>query len=170
LSALQYYVLDTNTIIDLHLGNLLQRIFRLPCRFSVTDSLIDEFHNPPFRVLEELGLCFESLSSEEMAEIPVLMERYPKPSFYDISVMVLAKARNTVLITGDEALRHAATDNGVDCRGTCWLIDYLASEFLITYAEAIAAYNVIRKKPRYPPRDECRSLLARWKQRQKMLE
>lgn len=168
MSALQYYVLDTNTIIDLHFGNLLEKIFRLPCRFSVTDSLIDEFHNPPFRVLEELGLYFESLSSEEMAEIPLMMERYPKPSFYDISVMVLAKSRNTVLITGDEALRNAAADNSVDCRGTCWLIDYLANEGLISYTEAIAAYNRILKKPRYPPKNECRALLVRWRARQKL--
>lgn len=53
MSAQQFYVLDTNTIIDLHFGNLLEKIFQLPCRFSVTDSLIDEFHNPPFRVLKE---------------------------------------------------------------------------------------------------------------------
>lgn len=168
MSAQQFYVLDTNTIIDLHFGNLLEKIFQLPCRFSVTDSLIDEFHNPPFRVLEELGLCFESLSSEEMAKTILLMERYPKPSFYDISVMILAKSRNTVLITGDEALRNAAADNSVECRGTCWLIDYLADERIISYTEAIAAYHVILKKPRYPPKDECKALLAKWRQRQKL--
>lgn len=168
LSAPQYYVLDTNTIIDLHFGKLLDKIFQLPCKFSVTDSLSDELHNPPFRVLEEMGLIFESLTSEEMGEISPMMGRYPKPSYYDISVLVLARSRHTILITGDEALRNAAADNSVECRGTCWLIDYLANEGLITYTEAIAAYNVILKKPRYPPKDECRALLAMWKQRQKL--
>ena len=168
MSALQYYVLDTNTIIDLHFGKLLHLLFQLPCRFLVTDVLSDEFHNPPFRVLAEMGLCFESLTSEEVGEISVMMGRYPKTSYYDLSVLILARSRNTILITGDEALRNAAADNSVDCRGTCWLIDYLANKKLITFTEAIAAYNVIVKKPRYPPKDECRALLTIWKQRQRL--
>ena len=170
LSAQQYYVLDTNTIIDLHFGKLLDKVFQLPCKFLITDLLREELLNPPFDVLAEMGLLVESLTSEEVGEIPVMMGRYPKPSYYDISVLILARSKNTVLITGDEALRNAAADNSVECRGTCWLIDYLANEGLITYTEAIAAYTVILKKPRYPPKDECRALLAMWKQRQKLLE
>ena len=134
----------------------------------ITDLLREELLNPPFDVLAEMGLLVDSLTSEEVGEIPIMMGRYPKPSYYDISVLILARTKNTILITGDEALRNAAADNSVECRGTCWLIDYLANEGLITYTEAIAAYNVILKKPRYPPKDECRALLAMWKQRQKL--
>lgn len=170
MSAQPCYVLDTNTIIDLHCAKLLPHVFRLPCKFSVTDSLADEFLNPPFRVLAGLGLRFESLNSEENRAISALMERYPKPSYYDLSVLVLARSKHTILITGDDALRNAAADNGVDCHGTCWLIDYLANEGLITYTEAIVAYQVIVKKPRYPPKNECKALLAHWRQRQKLLE
>jgi hypothetical protein len=133
----------------------------LPCKFSVTDSLADEFLNPPFRVLAGLGLRFESLNSEENRAISALMERYPKPSYYDLSVLVLARSKHTILITGDDALRNAAADNGVDCH---------ANEGLITYTEAIVAYQVIVKKPRYPPKNECKALLAHWRQRQKLLE
>jgi hypothetical protein len=168
LSVQPSYVLDTNTIIDLHFGKLLDKVFRLPCTFLITDLLREELLNPPFDVLAEMGLLVDSLTSEEVGEIPLMMGRYPKPSYYDISVLILARTKNTILITGDEALRNAAADNGVECRGTCWLIDYLANERLITYTEAIAAYNVILKKPRYPPKDECRALLAMWKQRQKL--
>ncbi|WP_372961694.1 hypothetical protein [Methanoregula sp.] len=119
-------------------------------------------------MLAELGLLPEHLTSEEVGEIPAMMGKYPKPSYTDLSVMILARTRNTVLITGDVALRDAAADNGVECRGTCWLIDYLANERVITYAEAIAAYHVILKKPRYPPKEECKALLAGWRQRQKL--
>lgn len=168
MSVLPCYVLDTNTIIDLHFGGLLDKVFRLPCTFSVTDSLADEFLDPPFHVLQGLGLVFEPLAEEEVADISLLMEKYPQPSYYDITVLLLARSKNTVLITGDNALRNAAEDNGVNCRGTCWLIDYLANERLITYSEAIAAYDVIRKKPRYPPKRECDALLAGWKRRQKL--
>lgn len=168
LSAPQFYVLDTNTIIDLRFGNLLQKVFQLPCKFLITDLLSEELLNPPFDALAEMGLLVEFLTSEEVGEIPVMMGRYPKTSYYDISVLILARSKNTILITGDEALRNAAADNSVDCHGTCWLIDYLANKNLITYTEAIAAYNVILKKPRYPPKEECKSLRAQWRQRQKL--
>lgn len=168
LSAQQYFVLDTNTIIDLHFGNLLAKVFQLPCTFLITDLLREEIQSPPFDSLAEMGLLVESLTSEEVSEIYIMGGKYPEPSQCDISVLILARSKNTVLITGDEALRNAAADNSVECRGTCWLIDYLAHERLITYTEAIAAYNVILKKPRYPPKDECRNLLATWKQRQKL--
>jgi hypothetical protein len=170
LSALQSYVLDTNTIIDLYFGDLLQRVFRLPCHFVVTDILREELLNPPFDRLAGMGLLDESLASDEVAEIPEFMERYPELSHYDVSVLILARSKNTVLISGDEALRNAAADNGVDCHGTCWLIDYLANEGVITYSEAIGAYDVIRDKPRYPPKEECRTLFAKWKERKRLLE
>ena len=168
LSALHCYVLDTNTIIDLHFGKLLDKVFQLPCTFLITDLLREELLNPPFDELAERGLLAEHLTPEEVGEIPVMMGKYPEPSFYDMSVLILARSKNTVLITGDQALRDAAADNSVDCRGTCWLIDFLANQGLITYTEAIAAYTVIVKKPRYPPKDECRALLLIWKQRQKL--
>jgi hypothetical protein len=168
LSAPPYYVLDTNTIIDLHFGHLLQKVFQLPGKFVITDLLREELLNPPFDSLAEMGLLVEFLTSDEVSEIRVMMGRYPKPSYYDISVLILARSRNTVLITGDEALRIAAADTSVDCHGTCWLIDYLASEGLITYSEAIAVYHVIVNKPRYPPKEECKTLLAQWRQRQKL--
>lgn len=170
MSAPQYYVLDTNTIIDLHFGNLLDKVFQLPCKFIVTDFLREELLNPPFDTLADMGLLVEFLKSEEVSEISVMMGRYPKPSYYDISVLILARSRNTILITGDNDLRHAAMDNGVTCLGTCWLIDYLANQFLISFSEAIAAYDLIRRKQRHPPIDECRDFLSHWRQRKKLLE
>ena len=164
----QWYVIDTNTIIDLHCGNLLPVVFDLPCYFLVTDLLRHELRNPPFDVLSEMGLQVESLSSDQVMEISVMMGRYDGPSYEDISVLVLARLRNTVLITGDEALRRAAADNCVDCHGTCWLIDYLADQKLISYAQALAAYTLIHTRKRFPPRDECEALVKKWKQRQKL--
>ena len=163
-------MVDTNTIIDLHCGNLLRFVFRLPCTFLITDLIVHELRNLPFHALSTMGLLVESLSSEEIVEISAMMERYDKPSYEDLSVLVLAKSKKTILITGDEPLRHAASDNGVTCLGTCWLIDYLANQSLISFSEAIAAYEMIRRNRRHPPFDECKALLSQWKQRQKMLE
>ena len=170
LSGPQFYVIDTNTIFDLWYGGLLEKIFLLPCKFVITDFIIHELRNPPFHLISSMGLRVESLSSEEISEIIEILERYEKPSYEDISVLVLAKSRKTVLITGDEALRHAALEFGVDCRGTCWVIDYLADQSIITYSQAIVTYDNIRKQRRYPPIDECKALLFKWKQKQKIMD
>lgn len=161
-------MVDTNTIFDLHYGKLLQITFRLPCKFLITNLIIHELRHPPFHELSSMGLLVENLNPDEVKELREMMRKYEEPSYEDISVLVLAKARNTVLITGDEALRRAAADNSVDCHGTCWLIDYLASHTLITFSEAIAAYDLIRKNRRNPPFDECKALVVQWRQRQKL--
>jgi len=161
-------VIDTNTIIDLHCGKLLPIVFDLPCTFLVTDFLKHELRNPPFDVLSEMGLLAESLPPEQVTEISEMMGRYDGPSYEDISVLVLAKARNTVLITGDAALRRAAADNCVEYHGTCWLIDYLADQRLISYTRALAAYALLHQNKRFPPRHECDDLVKKWNQRQKL--
>jgi len=169
-SSPQYYVVDTNTILDLHYGDLLESVFRLSCKFVITKFIVHELRNPPFHQLSTMGLIVESLDSEGVLEITQLLEEYEKPSYEDISVLVLAKSRKTILITGDENLRHAAISKGVDCYGTCWLIHLLAEESIITYTQAIEAYDRIRKNRRNPPIDECRGLLSKWKHLKKILE
>jgi len=170
LSSLRYYVVDTNTIIDLWYGEILEKIFQLPCKFIIPDFIKHEMKNPPFQSLSTMGLLVETLDSGLIPEITQIMERFEKPSYEDISALVLARSRKTILITGDEDLRHAAMEYGVDCLGTCWLIDYLADQSIITYTEAIAAHDRIRKNRRNPPSNECRRLLSQWRQRQRLLE
>lgn len=166
----QYYVVDTNTILDLHYGDLLESVFHLPYKFIITKFIVHELRNPPFHQLSTMGLIVESLDSEGVLELKQLMEEYQKPSYEDISVLVLAKSRKTILITGDENLRHAAISKGVDCYGTCWLIHLLTEESIITYTQAIEAYDRIRKNRRNPPVEECRRNLTQWKQMKKILE
>ena len=108
----------------------------MPCKFIVPDFIKHELRNPPFQTLSTMGLLVETLDSEMILEITQIMERFEKPSYVDISALVLARFRRTILITGDEDLRHAAMEYGVDSLGTCWLIDYLAEQSIITHTEA----------------------------------
>lgn len=169
-NKLQSYVIDTNTIIDLFRGDILNHIFHLPCQFYITDFLESEFIQPPFSLLKKLGIYVGSLNPDEVKEIILLNEEYDKPSFNDLSVLVLAKQMRTILITGDENLRHAAISKGVSCHGTCWLIDYLMNQSLLSPGEALASYERMKEKRRYPPMEECKALSSRWKERKKLLE
>lgn len=163
-------MVDTNTIIDLHFCNLLSILFTLPCSFIITDFLRHEIRFPPFHELSRMGLLVESLTSAEVAEISEILDEYNKPSYEDVSVLILAKSRNTILISGDENLRHVAVQKGIICYGTCWLLDYLANQSIISYKDAITAYQTMLQYGRNPPKEECRSLLSEWKKRSRMLD
>ena len=89
-------------------GNYSGKYSSCPVHFIITDFIIHELREPPFQELSVMGLQVESLEPDEIIQITEMMERYEKPSYEDISVLVLARLRKTVLITGDEALRHAA--------------------------------------------------------------
>jgi hypothetical protein len=117
-----------------------------------------------------MGLLVESLTSAEVAEISEILDEYNKPSYEDVSVLILAKSRNTILISGDENLRHVAVQKGIICYGTCWLLDYLANQSIISYKDAITAYQTMLQYGRNPPKEECRSLLSEWKKRSRMLD
>ena len=82
----QQYVIDTNTLIDLHCGQLFPFIFQLSCVFIVSDFIVYELRYLPFQTLLTMGLVVESLSSEEIVEISSMMGRYEKPSYADLSV------------------------------------------------------------------------------------
>lgn len=117
-----------------------------------------------------MGLLVEPLTSAEVAEISEILDEYEKPSYEDVSVLILAKSRNTILISGDENLRHVAVLKGIVCYGTCWLLDYLANQSIISYKDAISAYQMMQQHGRNPPREECRTLLSQWKKKSKMLD
>lgn len=117
-----------------------------------------------------MGIIIESLNGAEVAEISEILEEYDKPSYEDVSVLILARSRNTVLISGDENLRHVAVQLGIVCHGTCWLLDYLANQSIIAYKDAISAYKRMQQNGRNPPKEECKSLIAQWKKKSKMLD
>ncbi len=157
------YVIDTNAIIDLHKADLITNLFLLPCRFVVSDFVQKELLHPPFAALVDMGLSVQSLSSDSVQELMDLIDRYPHPSYADLSVLLLAKNLHRPLLTGDQALIHVAVAHGVEWRGTCWLLDYMVNSRVITPEMAIGAWQRMRSHGRNPPRDECQQTIIQWK-------
>ncbi|RQD81850.1 MAG: hypothetical protein D5R99_00885 [Methanocalculus sp. MSAO_Arc1] len=162
-TARQLYVIDTNAIIDLNEADLISDLFQLPCSFVVSDFVQKELLHPPFTALLDLGLSVLSLSPDSVRELMGLIDRYPQPSYADLSVMVLAKQVKRPLLTGDRALIHVAVAQGVEWCGTCWLLDYMVNSGVITPERAITALQRMRLRKRNPPQDECRQLVMQWK-------
>lgn len=160
------YVIDTNAIIDLLEADLIADLFLLPCRFVVSDFVQKELLHPPFTTLVDLGLSVQSLSQDSVHELMDLIDRYPHPSYADLSVLVLAKQVKRPLLTGDRALIHVAVAHGVEWCGTCWLLDYMVNSRVITPEKAISSLQKMRLQKRNPPQDECRQTILQWKKYQ----
>lgn len=135
---------DANVIIDMKDGGLLELMFRLKETFAVPNVLYAEELEQQQPQLPRLGLQIKSLSGESIARAMLLKQHYAGTSINDLFALELARECNCPLLTGDKALRYAAENEGVEIRGTLWLVEQMVTERVITVAAARTAYNKMR--------------------------
>lgn len=138
---MQILISDANVLIDMDAGGLLRTMFQLPYRFQVSDMLFaDELsnHHPE---LIAYGLELTELDGEHMLEAFDLVARYADPSRYDCFSLALAKQQSCPLLTGDKALRSAASKEGVIVKGSIWIVNELVKNDILTKEEAREAYG-----------------------------
>ena len=63
------------------------------------------------------------------------------------------------MITGDRRLRKAAKNEGLDIRGTVWIVKRLLEEKLITVARADDAFERMKQAGSRLPWDEVEAML-----------
>ncbi|ACX51834.1 conserved hypothetical protein [Ammonifex degensii KC4] len=150
-------VTDANFWMDAACGGFLEAVFRLPARFWTTDLILEEFRrgNPGPEELVRKGLKKRELNGEEVGYLYELACRYPRPSRHDLSALVLARSLDAVLVTGDKELRKAAQREGVEVRGTLWVLKQLVDGGIVSKAEACEACREMQRKNRRLPWEEC---------------
>jgi hypothetical protein len=159
----QTCVTDANVWIDLHVGSILHLAFRLPFDWHAPDILLAEIQQQPTAaVLTTLGVQSVELSGDQLREVTDLGQKYNRPSPVDLAALVLARAMNATLVTGDRHLREAAEREAVTVHGTLWLLDSL-DEFGITSRTnlAVALQRMLHANRRLP-RVESQHRLRLW--------
>lgn len=156
-------ILDTTICIDLFHGQLLQRAIELPYDLVLPDVIVAELINPPGELFVQSGFSILRLNEKAIEQIIVLREHYPKPSTNDLFALLLAKINYCALITGDDALRQAAINEGVPVYGLLWLLDRLIEQGILTANEAADALKKILDKGSWLPRKECEARLKKWR-------
>jgi predicted nucleic acid-binding protein len=146
-----WLISDANILIDMEVGGLLDKMFRLPERFAVPDVLYLEELETHHPQLPGLGLQVIELRAEFVDEAYRLGDVYPKPGYNDLLALSLAKQEQRPLLTGDEQLRIAAEQENVTVRGTLWLIDRLYAERIVSLGEIKAAYAQMKNEGRRLP-------------------
>jgi len=156
-------ILDTNVLIDMHIGGVLGKIFGLPYEFASPDLILDELETLEASELLHLGLRPLELSGEEVLYVEQLARRHAEVSVRDLFALVAAASRNTVLITGDRRLRMLAeTKHSLKVHGTLWLLDEMVKHDLLHPRLAAQALNKMLKAGSRLPPAECAQRFRVW--------
>ena len=156
-------VADTSVLIDLEHGGLLQVVFVAGLTLVVPDLLYEkELANRNGPYLQTLGLAVVDLAPTEMSLAQELKNSRTGLSLSDCYALACATRPGHSLSTGDQKLRKAAEDRGVEVHGVLWILDRLAQagvakETLIQGLEAIRDHQKCQL-----PKDEIAARLTKW--------
>ena len=138
---MQLLISDANILIDMEAGGLLDLMFSLPYQFRVPDVILAEELAEMADRLQELNVQAGELDGHGMQYAIELIGRHKKVSRYDCMGLALAKQEGCPLLTGDRALRMAASQEAVEVKGSVWLMEQLIilGKLSVTGAEASMA-------------------------------
>lgn len=122
-------------------GGLIDALFKASFDMIITDFELLELVSPPGSDLIGRGLTKRELSPDELIEHLQLTRIYRRPSPEDLSLLVVAKRENMLLITDDKALRLASEAEGIEVHGTLWILDQLVA---LGVVESEHAYRALR--------------------------
>lgn len=156
---MQLLISDANIIIDIEAGKLVNQMFRLEYRFGVPDVLFDLELREQHGHLVTLGLEVMEVKPEAVRYAETLGERYRSAGALDLLALALARQECCPLLSGDKALRQAAKKEGVDVRGTIWLVGEMLQTKVVSRKQAKAAYAAMLNDGRRLPEDEIKKQL-----------
>lgn len=142
---------DANILIDIEVGGLLASMFSLGFEFGVPDILYYEELEAQHAHLLALGLHSMEMEEAQVRRVEALARTYAKPSRNDLFALVLAQRQQCPLLSGDEALREAALSEGLDVKGTLWLVEQMIRQQKISVHVARSAYQMMREQGRRLP-------------------
>ena len=155
-------VTDTNVWIDLRVGNLLDNVFGLDAHWMIPDLVGRELGTDRKELLVEWGLEVRSLTGDEIEAVVRLNESYSAPSRTDMATLVVARAEDGILVTGDGPLRNAADEEGIEVHGSLWVVDALVDTGTVEAPEAARALQLMMGADRRLPEGEVSRRIDNW--------
>jgi hypothetical protein len=159
---------DTNILIDMESGELMDKLFALPMQFGIPDLLYYEEIEPGTPGLDELGLQVMEVDGEWVDYAQSLPGQYnhtlpakngPKPTHNDYLALALAKQEECTLLTGDTNLRVVAGKEKVSVMGTIGLLCAMVENQLLSVDKALAALNRMKEGKRRLPWADAEKIL-----------
>lgn len=158
---MQLLISDANIIIDIETGGLIDQMFRLEYRFGVPNVLFEQELQQQHGHLVTLGLEVLEVHSEAVRYAETLGGRYRATGAMDLLALALARQECCSLLSGDKALRQVAKKEGVDVKGTIWLVGEMLQAKVVTRKQARAAYAAMLSDGRRLPEIEIKKQLGK---------
>jgi len=158
-------IVDASVLLDFITGDILEILFSLPFDFSTSDIVADEVvRSFSHDELRTLGLDITELEEEEVLEIAALQAENLVLSPKDLSIFLIARNSNALLISGDGPLRELAREKRIEYHGTLWLLEELVKRDILPSRDAAAALRAMLDNKRWLPRSESAKMIRRWEQ------
>lgn len=160
--SLSKCVVDTSLLIDLHLSEVIVKLFELPYSFIAPDVIIAEAQTIDAKMLIRYGLQKSELAGEQILKVLQLKTQHRHFSVNDLFALVTAQSMNAVLLTGDRNLRKVAELYNVPVHGTLWILDEMVRLEIISSIQAMATLKLMREQGSRLPQEECNRRLQSW--------
>ena len=168
---MRHIVIDTSCMIDLRKAALLDAALALPYAFVTPDTLFEnEWLSPPDKKILCSGkLNVRELPGADVQRAAAYLNRHRTLKINDCFLLAMAeRLKESMLLTGDQALRAVAERNGIEVHGVLWVIDILQSQGIVPLRKLCDALRLFHDDPRvFLPIDE---ILRRIKRMEKLLE
>lgn len=157
----EHCLIDANVLFDLIYGDILEPLFALPIKWKTSDIVLNETKPDDERLLR-LGLEVVTIEGSEVAEIMRIRPQHRNLSVADLSIYILARKSNCIVVTGDASLRETGCNHGFEVHGTLWIVTAMVDQELISKRTAAKALRHMIENNRRLPRDEVEELINRW--------
>ncbi len=159
------FILDTNILIDLYRGNVIDEFFSLPYDFASSDVIIAELKIPSGEELIQKGLQSLELSGKQVEEVAFIWEHNLELSVNDIFALVMTYSNHLPLLTGDRRLRILADKHNVVVHGTLWILDEMINHKVLNKEQASKALQTMLENGSRLPNSECLQRFKAWKRK-----
>lgn len=132
-------VVDSSSIISLHVGGVLDKLFVLSSAVYTTDLIADELEEPSAEDLINRGLTILPLTDSELSKAEQIASQNPDVSLQDVSVIVLAQRLGATLLADDGPLRDLAKNKTLVVHGSLWVMEQFVAHQLITVSQLCRA-------------------------------
>ena len=155
-------VSDTSCMIDLEKATLLNKVLALPYTFAMPDALFEEewlgLSVSDKKMLKNSGLEVRELPAAIVIRAAAHFNLHKRLTLNDCFALALAQdIDDSILLTGDSALRTVAAHNGIETHGILWIIDELASHRIASPRKLYDALRLLHNDPLvFLPSDEVR--------------
>ena len=126
--AMRIVVSDSSCLIDLNKASLLEPLLKLPYEFLIPNTLFEDellsFTAAQKRAMIRGGLKVVDIPGDGVLRAQAIVQAAPRLSVHDGFALVLAESHpDSILLSGDDALRTLATKRRIEVHGVLWAID-----------------------------------------------